>query len=290
MAPSLAIVGVGLIGSSLARALRANAWQGEIIGIDRDESALQEAQRLGIIDRRGDLSCIDADLLLLSVPVADMRSVLEAARESGWPGPGQFATDTGSVKKQVLDDVRALFKKTDWFVPGHPIAGSEEHGVAAGRADLFQGQLVLLTPPAGVVQKALALVTDIWQSAGAKVEQMSALEHDRLLAQTSHLPHLLAYALVDTLASGADGDRVFDYAAGGFRDFTRIAASDPLMWQKIFQSNRQPLLQSLAELEEKLRLFRRLLENNDGHSLLGHLEAAREARRQFVSRQKQGAK
>ena len=288
MSPSLAIIGLGLIGSSLARAVRGQYR--EIVGLDRSPEVLSKAVASGVIDRIGDPSSMDADMTVFCVPVGAMQPVMKQCREAGWPGPGQLATDVGSIKQQVLDDVHAVFGQVDWFVPGHPLAGSEQHGLCAGRADMFRDQLVLLTPPPWVATDVLDRVKALWRNAGARLEVMPVERHDRLLAQTSHLPHLLAYALVDTLVRGPDGDEVLRYAAGGFRDFTRIAASDPQLWRDIFLSNQEALLASLDQFENRLRLFRRLLQEPDLEALLKHMETAQAARRRFVERQDAGLK
>lgn len=263
VAASLALVGLGLMGSSLARALRASrAWQGEIIGLDAHPKVLERALELELVDRAGELASLDADITVFCVPVGALREVLATAREGGWPRPGQTATDVGSVKQQVLEDVEAVFGRADWFVPGHPLAGSERGGPDAGRADLFRERLVLLTPPAWVAQEHRQRIAALWGGLGARVEIMPAARHDRLLAYTSHLPHLLAFALVDTLSGRPEGGRIFDYAGTGFRDFTRIARSSPALWRDIFFGNRRELLLSLAELEQRLRRLRAQLEKD----------------------------
>lgn len=278
----IAIVGVGLIGGSFGLALRAAGHRGEIVGIGRDPARLDEARELGAVDR-GETDAVagvaGADVVLLAVPMGAMRAVLEAI------APGLEAetivTDAGSVKGSVERDARASLTSVARFVPGHPIAGTEHSGVAAAFPTLFRGRRVILTPLADTEPSAVEVVRRLWECTGARVESLDIDEHDRLLAATSHLPHMLAYGLVDALARGGDAERVFRYAAGGFRDFTRIASSDPLMWRDICIANRGALLEALESYREDLEALTREVEQTDAEGLLARFQRAKAARDRF---------
>ena len=279
----VAVVGLGLIGGSFAKGLRESGLCREVVGSDPDPHTQQLAVSLGVVDSMvPDLpSAVQgAELILLAVPVLAMRSVLrELARlELG----GAVITDTGSTKTAVVEAVREAYGQVPpQFVPGHPIAGSERSGVEAADAGLFRRHKVILTPLGNTDPAAVERVRQAWQALGADVEDMPLEDHDEVLAATSHLPHLLAFSLVDTLASRSENLEIFRYAAGGFRDFTRIAASDPVMWRDVFLANRDAVLRSLDTFTRDLSRLRTAVEEGDANTLLGVFTRARVAREHF---------
>ena len=269
MIERLCIIGVGLIGGSLARALRAQEYVREIVGYGRTAANLHEAVRLGVIDGAETsvaAAARDADMVVVAVPVRATREVLEQMRDA--LAPEAVVTDVGSVKLSVVADARAaLGARFADFVPGHPIAGTERSGVAASTVDLYAGRRVILTPEAETNDRALARVRAMWAAAGAAVATMSAAAHDRVLAASSHLPHALAYTLVDMIVRMDEHRAVFDCAGGGFRDFTRIAASDPTMWRDIFLANRTELLLLLEQYQEDLQVLMDAVERGDEEAI-----------------------
>ncbi len=278
----LAIIGVGLIGGSLARALKAAQACNEIVGGGRDAAQLQKAVQLGVIDRYETnlaQAVAGADVIVLAVPLGAMQDVLRhIAPHVSAPA---VITDVGSAKQSVIDAVRAVFKKIPPnFVPGHPIAGTEKSGVEASFATLFKNQRVILTPLAETDPQAIARVRAMWQSAGAVVSEMSAGRHDEILAVTSHLPHVLAYALMDNLArlDAGNGGGVLNNVAGGLRDFTRIAASDPVMWRDICLANREALLVALQNYQNELKDIAAAIAAHDGAALEAIFTRAKRAR------------
>ena len=279
----LAVIGLGLIGGSFAKGMRQSGLCREVVGCDRDPATLRQAVPLGAVDDITDdlASAVQgADLIMLAVPVLAMEQVLgQLARlELGQA----VITDAGSTKNAVVDAVRTAFGHLPpQFVPGHPIAGSERSGVEAADAHLFRNHKVILTPLAETSEAALALVRQSWSALGADVEDMPLADHDEVLAATSHLPHLLAFSLVDTLASRSENLEIFRYAAGGFRDFTRIAASDPVMWRDVFLANRDAVLRSLDNFTHDLSRLRAAVEDGDANTLLGVFTRARSAREHF---------
>lgn len=282
MSERIAIVGVGLIGGSVGLALKAAGHAGEIVGIGRDAERLQEAMERGAIDR-GETDAVagvdGADVVLLAVPMGAMRDALLAIRPG--LGAGTIVTDTGSVKGSVVADARAVLESPARFVPGHPIAGTERSGVGAAFAELFRERRVILTPLDETDPDAVQRVSVLWARTGAQVECLAVTEHDELLAATSHLPHMLAFGLVDALARGGDAERVFRYAAGGFRDFTRIASSDPVMWRDICVANRDALLEALQAYREDLDALAAEVHAGDGDGLLARFGRAKNARDRF---------
>jgi len=277
----VAIVGVGLIGGSFALALKAAKLCGQVAGIGRGTANLKLALERGIVDAIA-RDVADADLILVATPVAQYPAVLGAIAPR--LKSTAIVTDAGSTKRDVVAAARAaLGAKIAQFVPAHPIAGAEKSGAAAASADLFKDRRVVLAPlpenPAASVQA----VEEAWQACGARVARMSAEEHDAVFAAVSHLPHLLAYALVHELAGRPDSAQLFSYAAGGFRDFTRIASSHPEMWRDICVANRGPLLAELDRYAEKLRALRPLLERGDGAALEKLFTEARAARERWLA-------
>jgi len=279
--PRVAVVGVGLIGGSFALALRAAGACGHVAGIGRGAANLELARARGIVDAVA-TDAADADLILVATPVAQYARVLAALA----PGlkPTALVTDAGSTKRDVVAAARAaLGAKVAQFVPAHPIAGAEKSGAAAADATLFRGRRVLLTPLAENAAADVQAVEDAWRACGARVGRMSAEEHDAVFAAVSHLPHLLAYALVHEVAGRGNSAQLFGYAAGGFRDFTRIASSHPEMWRDICTANRDRLLDELDRYVAKLRALRPLLERGDGAALQSLFEEARAARERWLS-------
>jgi 3-phosphoshikimate 1-carboxyvinyltransferase len=280
----LAVIGVGLIGGSLAKAARENRFAAHTIGYSLNHSEASLGVELGVIDEAAVTiadAVRDADLIVLAVPVKAFESVLievkRAAKE------GAVITDVGSVKRCFLDAVESVYGDIPSFiVPGHPIAGSERSGVMAANENLYQRHKVILTPLADTDPLALSLVRSLWRMAGATVLEMSIEKHDEVLAATSHLPHFLAFSLVDTLAGEEQNQEIFRYAAGGFRDFTRIAASDPLMWHDIFLANKDALLKVLDHFTSDLASLRKSVENGESQHLLGVFTRAKAAREHFT--------
>ena len=280
MLNKVAICGVGLIGGSFALALKAVGAAREIVGLGRTRAPLEEARRLGVIDRiatdwadglRG------ADLVLLGMPVGQMAPVMAALVPR--LGAGTLVTDGGSTKSDVVAAARAAFgDKIGQFVPAHPIAGAEKSGVGAAKADLYLGKRVVLTPLPENLAEDVHTVRTAWEACGARVSELAAEEHDRVFAAVSHLPHLLAFALVHDLAVRDNADQLFGFAAGGFRDFTRIASSHPEMWRDICLANRAALLKELDAYMTELLRARMLLASGDGAALEAMFATARARR------------
>jgi prephenate dehydrogenase len=253
----LAVIGVGLIGGSYARALRAAGQVQEIVGCGRSRDNLELAVKLGVIDSYShDIGAAveGADMVFLAVPMGAIRAAFEAMK--GHLADDAVITDGGSVKGSVIKDCTAVFgRMLPNFVPGHPIAGKELHGVEASHAKLYLNRRVILTPVCQTSEAAIAKVQASWRYCGAEVTRMFAVDHDRILGATSHLPHMLAYALVDMLARMDDKEEVFRYAAGGFRDFTRIASSNPVMWRDICLANSDQLAPLMEKFAAELQLL-----------------------------------
>lgn len=279
----LALIGVGLIGGSLALALRHSGSCSEVVGVDRDRSRLQRAVELGVIDRFEMDACAavrGADVVVLAVPVGAIETVCRSLR--GCFREQTILTDVGSVKGEVLQAVQAgLGQLPPNFVPGHPIAGKERSGVEAASAELFLGRRVILTPTEGTAPAARASIRQMWERVGGVVEEMDATHHDEVLAATSHLPHLLAYSLVASLSRLGERDEIFRYAAGGFRDFTRIASSDPVMWRDICLSNRDAIMGVLKHFEHDLHSISEAIAAGDGNRLLDLFQRAKQSRDRF---------
>lgn len=276
----LCVLGVGLIGGSLARALRQAGQVQEIVGCSRREEHLREAVELGVIDRfetDAARAVQGADMVVLCVPLGAMESALRSIAPA--LSPDAVLTDAGSAKASVVAAARAAFGRIPpGFVPGHPIAGTEQSGVAASFAELYRNRKVILTPLAETDPAATARVRAMWEAAGAQVECMGVEHHDQVLAATSHLPHVLAFQLVDTLARMSDEDEIFRYAAGGFRDFTRIASSDPVMWRDICLANAEAVLAMLTRYRGDLERLADAIRAGDGAELERVFRNAKQAR------------
>ena len=279
----LAVIGVGLIGGSFALALRQAKAVSRVVGVGRNPANLRLALDRGIIDSIADPATAvrGADVVLVSTPVAQFSKVLEAVA----PGLGAQTTitDGGSTKRDVIAAARkALGKKIAQFVPAHPIAGAEKSGAEAASAELFRDRRVVVTPLRENRRGTLEQVESLWKACGARVARMDPEEHDAVLAAVSHLPHVLAYALVHGVARRNNSAQLFSFAAGGFRDFTRIASSHPEMWRDICLANRDRLLQELKSYANELGSIRRLIEKGDGAALEKLFAGARSARDKWI--------
>jgi 3-phosphoshikimate 1-carboxyvinyltransferase len=282
--PKVAIIGLGLIGCSWVKALKAANSVGSVSGFDRNVDSMQQALQAGLIDDYS-LDIVDvvsaADLVIISVPILAVAEVLQQIKPV--IGEKTILTDVGSVKGNISKDVsKVLGDNFDRFVLGHPIAGSERSGVSAADENLFKRHKVILTPEQRTCERALDLVTDAWELTGAVVEMMSVRHHDEVLAATSHLPHLLAYSLVDTLANNHENKDIFNYAAGGFRDFTRIASSSPIMWRDIFVGNKDEVLKALDLFTADLQQLREVVASEDKTQMMGTFTRAKAARDHFT--------
>lgn len=283
---TLALIGVGLIGGSWVLGLRqAGLVSDRIIGCGRSMPNLETALKRGVIDDATTdprVAVQEADLVVVAVPLGAVGPVLRTVRDD--LADGAIITDVGSAKGSVIRDARdALGDRFSRFVPGHPIAGNEKSGAESAFPELFHNRRVILTPTDGTDEGAVDRVAALWRSVGASVAYMSAQHHDEVLAATSHLPHMLAYSLVDTLSRWSDRDEIFTYAAGGFRDFTRIASSDPEMWRDICLANRDGLLEALDRYMTDLDALRGAVDAGDGARLEEVFRHARDARGRFLA-------
>ena len=279
----LVVVGVGLIGGSFALALRAAGQVGCVVGVGRSQLNLDEAKNLGIIDRGHRLSgdwtreLADADLVLLATPVAQLEPLMRTMAPH--LGPQTIVTDAGSTKQDVVQAARdALTDALPRFVPGHPIAGIERSGAAAAFATLYAGRNVVLTPLRETDPLAAATVAAAWAACGARIHVLLPAEHDRIFAAVSHLPHVLAFALVSEFAARDDAEDLFRLAGGGFRDFTRIAGSSPEMWRDIALANRAALLAEIGAFRAELDRIAALIGAGDGAALENAFATARDVR------------
>jgi prephenate dehydrogenase len=276
----LAVIGVGLIGGSLARILREQGAVGEIVGIGRGEANLRRAMELGVIDRYS-LDPIegvrDADLVFLATPVCSIARILAAIA----PGlsPGCVVTDGGSVKGTIVAECEPLMPAGTFFVGGHPIAGTEHTGVDASFASLYQGKRCIITPSPGTDENALQKVVSMWRSAGSEVVLMDTEKHDRVVAAISHLPHMVAYSLVNAV-EGYDRfeEKIINYSAGGFRDFTRIASSDPAMWRDIALTNSEAIIEMMDSFTEYFSRLRTLIQKSDSNGLEKFFQNSKQSR------------
>ena len=281
----LVVFGTGLIGGSFALALKAAEQVEEVVGFGRSIATLTQAVDLGIIDRIGinlgeEIS--DADLILLATPVAQMPEIM--ARIAPYLGTQTLLTDGGSTKQDVIAAAyAALGDKVGQFVPAHPIAGAENSGAGAAQAELFRGKKVVLTPLAENSVLNVARVRSAWEWCGADIHTLHATEHDRVFAAVSHLPHLLSFALVADLARRENSAHYFSFAASGFRDFTRIAASHPEMWRDICAANRDALLEEIDQYARQLDSLRDMVQRGDGAALEKTFAVASQARRAWAT-------
>ena len=278
----LALIGVGLIGSSIARAARAQNAAGTIVASARSAATRRRVAELGLADQvvESNAAAVEgADLVIVCIPVGQCGAV---AREiAPHLAPGAIVSDVGSVKSSVLADMAPHFPAGVHFIPAHPVAGTEHSGPDAGFAELFVDRWCILTPPADADAQAVAQLAAFWQALGANVESMSATHHDLVLAITSHVPHLIAYTIVGTAddLETVTRSEVMKFSAGGFRDFTRIAASDPTMWRDVFLHNRAAVLEMLGRFNEDIALLTRAIRDSDGDTLFKLFTRTRAIRR-----------
>lgn len=281
----VALIGLGLIAGSMAHAMREGGLAGEIIGYARSAETRNTAREIGLCDRVVETApeaVRDADLVVLAVPVGAMGPV--AAEIAAYLKPGATVTDVGSVKQAVIDAVAPHIPAGVHFVPGHPLAGTEHSGPRSGFASLFRNRWWLLTPLPDSDPDAVTRLTDLLRGMGAKTDSMEAGHHDLVLAVTSHAPHLIAYTMVgvaDHLRRVTD-EEVIQYSAAGFRDFTRIAASDPTMWRDVFLHNRDATLDILGRFTEELFMLQRAIRMGDGQQLFDYFTRTRAIRRGII--------
>ena len=277
-------IGLGLIGSSLARVIRAQGLAKKIVASSRSERTLQTALDIALIDEAytdAAQAVANADVVVLAMPVCSTEKVLASIKHA--VRPTTIITDVGSTKGNVVDAARRVFGNVpSHFIPAHPIAGSEQSGVLAGKVDLFKGHKVIITPLAHSDKQATQQIQQLWQAAGADVLTMTVERHDEVLAKTSHLPHFLAFSLVHALAKESQNLDIFRYAAGGFRDFTRIAGSDPTMWHDIFLANKASILNALTSFNSGIEQLKTAVEAEDSEAILGILTRAQAARHHFT--------
>ncbi len=285
MFDKIAIIGLGLIGSSIAHAARRGGLSKEIAGHDASADVLDRAGKIGFCDSlHADIGdCVeDAQLVILCAPVGAYRAIAEQISQQ--LAKGAILSDVGSVKGAVIRDVSPFVPQDVHFIPAHPIAGTEFSGPEAGFASLFDGRWAILTPLPGADKDAVARLKAFWQGLGSQVDVMDASHHDLVLAITSHLPHLIAYNIVGTahdLEKVTEGE-VIKYSASGFRDFTRIAASDPTMWRDIFLNNREAVLEVLGRFNEDLAILQRAVRNGDGKLLFDFFTRNRAIRKAII--------
>ncbi len=288
----LCLIGVGLIGGSLLRALRRAGVVDEIVGCGRNRTSLETALKLGVIDRieQDPAKAVSAaDMVVLAMPLGAMQGIFTAIAPA--LAADAVLTDVGSAKGCVVRAAEQAFAELPGgFVPGHPIAGTEKSGVESSFAELFDGRRVILTPTAQSSAMAISRTRAMWQACGAEVIEMGIAHHDEVLAATSHLPHMLAYSLVDMLARRDDSQEIFDYAASGFRDFTRIASSDPTMWHDIALANREALATLLDGFSLDLQKLAAAARAGNSDYLRTLFARAKQARDAFCETQEQGIK
>ncbi|MEE8332393.1 MAG: prephenate/arogenate dehydrogenase family protein [Alphaproteobacteria bacterium] len=281
----VALIGIGLIGSSLARVIRRDGLAGHLAACARSEATRAAVMKLGIADSVTDdpaIAAADADLVVICTPVGAYGAVAEAIGPV--LKPGCIVSDVGSVKRVVIDTLSPHLPAGVYLVPGHPVAGTENSGPDAGFDTLFEGRWTILTPPPGTDEAAVEKVAELWRHAGSLIDRMDADHHDQVLAITSHVPHLIAYTIVGTATDLEDRlkSEVIKFAASGFRDFTRIAASDPVMWRDIFLANRDAVLEMMGRLTEDLSSLQRAIRDGDGDALETLFRRTREIRRSVV--------
>jgi len=282
----IAIIGLGLIGSSIGHAAKRGKLAGAVVGFDASDDVRARSAKLGFTDAiaaTAQDAVKDADLVILATPVGAYKSLAEGIAPH--LKPGAILSDTGSVKGAVARDVTPFVPKTVQFIPAHPITGTEFSGPEAGFASLFNGRWTILTPLPGADEKAVATLKKFWEGLGAQVDVMEIAHHDLVLAMTSHVPHLIAYNIVGTahdLEQVTEGE-VIKYSASGFRDFTRIAASDPTMWRDVFLNNREAVLEVLGRFNEDLSRLQRWVRDGNGQALFDLFTQTRAIRRGIIS-------
>jgi cyclohexadieny/prephenate dehydrogenase len=287
----VALIGVGLIGSSLARVMRRDGLAGRIDGCVRSETSRAYCLEHGIADAMHDTpgeAAAGADLVVLCAPIGAYAGIAEALADH--LKPGAILTDVGSVKQAVIRDVGPYVPEGVHFIPGHPVAGTERSGPQAGFAELFEGRWCILTPPPGADEDAVERLSELWRRCGSMVEIMEPRHHDEVLAITSHLPHLIAYTIVGTASDVEEGilAEVAKFSAGGFRDFTRIAGSDPIMWRDIFLNNRDAVLEMLQRFTEDLTALQRAIRWGEGETLETLFRRTRAVRQSVIDAHQAG--
>ena len=284
MIDRLAIIGVGLIGSSLSLALKQAGAVRKVVGYGRSRENLDKGIEIGVLDAAAEsvAACVDgADVVMVSVPLGAMAAVFGEIGPA--LGPRTLITDAGSAKASVIESARQAFGDAfTRFVPGHPIAGTERSGVEAGFASLYQNRRVILTPVTETDPAAVAMIEAMWRDCGAEVEQLEVRHHDKVLAATSHLPHMLAYALVHHLSGMNEQDEIFRYAAGGFRDFTRIASSSPVMWRDVCLANDEALVDLIEQYQVELERIAAAIRTGDADELLRLFSRAKSERDSLI--------
>ena len=281
----LALIGIGLIGSSLARVVKRHHLAGHIAVTARTQESLDAAIRLGLADSTSlDLrtTVADADLVIVCSPVGSYRLVMETIAPA--LKAGAIISDVGSVKQAAVRDLGTDLPDGVHLVPAHPVSGTEQSGPEAGFAELFDGRWCILTPPPGTDQQAIEAVAEFWRRTGSQIEIMDAQHHDKVMAMTSHLPHLIAYTIVGTATDLESSlmDEVIKFSAGGFRDFTRIAASDPTMWRDVFINNQEAVLEVLQRFNEDLTALQRAIRWGEGEVLYDLFARTRDIRRGVI--------
>ena len=282
----VALIGIGLIGSSLAHVMRRKKLAAEIMGYARSEATRLKAKELGLVDRifsSASEAVEGADLVIMCSPVGTYGTVAQEIAST--LKPGAILTDVGSVKGAVVRDVAGHVPAGVHFIPGHPIAGTEQSGPESGFAELFTNRWCILTPLPDSDSHAVESLADFWRACGSNVETMTPEHHDLVLAITSHLPHLIAYNIVSTAADLEEvtSSEVIKYSAGGFRDFTRIAASDPTMWRDVFLNNKDAVLEMLGRFSEDLSALQRAIRWGDGETLFNIFSRSRQIRRGIIA-------
>ncbi len=281
----VALIGIGLIGSSLARVMKKEKLAGHIAGTARSAATRAKAWELGYLDSIHDdpAACVKgADLVMICAPLGTYAEIGAAIRDH--LAKGAILTDVGSAKQSVIRDLGPNVPDGVHLIPGHPVAGTEHSGPEAGFPELFQGRWCILTPPPGSDEKAVEKLATLWRRAGSNIELMEPGHHDRVLAITSHLPHIIAYTIVSTATDLADATQseVIKFSAGGFRDFTRIAASDPVMWRDVFLNNREAVLEMLGRFNEDLTALQRAIRWGEGDKLQELFTRTRAIRRGII--------
>ena len=282
---TVCIIGLGLIGGSIGLSMKKNNFESKIIGYAKTEKTLSRAVERGLVDdtEKNLVKAVNgADLIILATPLSTFRPIIEEI--APFLKKGSILTDTGSAKYAVLEELKDLIPKDVEFIPGHPIAGTEESGPESGFPELFENRWCILTPTSDNSKESIQSIKFFWESLGSKVEIMDALHHDKVLAITSHIPHLIAYNIVGTandLANVTDSE-VIKYSAGGFRDFTRIAASDPKMWSDIFTYNSEAVLEMLDLFSSDLTKLRQSILKKDTNMLFSSFEKTRNVRKRII--------
>ncbi len=277
------IFGVGLIGGSIALSLKKTGLTSSIIGVGRNQDNLNDAIKLKIIDHTSqdlDKNIAEANIIIIATPVAQIPSILKIIQP--YLSSHTIITDVGSTKTDVIESAREILgQQYSQFIGGHPIAGSEKHGAMAAHSDLFKNKNVILTPDQHSSLRAREMITTLWKNAGAKVSYMSHIDHDKIFSTISHLPHLLAFSLVDMITQRSNANELLKYAASGFKDFTRIAASSPEMWKDIIFANKKFILEDIKYFENQMELINDAIKHEDEKKILALFKNASKTRNEW---------